>query len=397
MSRPGRGTSQAEAPERQPGASRGRHRHPATRRLSLGIGLVVALVAGMVMLWLPTPGGQRDPAAPAASGPLRLTGAWPRAKVTEVSTTLADGTSYTPLLFVAADRSVGTAATQDGAQQRLLLLDAGRPRQLHSLDEGARPGFNAVVSDGKRLVWAETLPGDAGVADTTFWVAELSGGAPRKLTGDTGDVIFFGSQYDIQLVDGRLWWAAQPPDAGPGNIVTELRSVPLDGGEVAKERIDGGYALAQWPWLVTIGGADTGPTKVRKATGGAPREVPAGSGEMVTCGAVWCRVIVLGNEGVARLDLMRTDGSGRRRIAGSAATPAVFDVMLADRFEPLTAAARNGSAQDQRLLLYDAKTGRTVIVADAIGMVRGRDGFLWWTSGTGETQRWQVLDLRSLR
>lgn len=376
-------------------APRGRHRHPGTRRLSLGIGLVVAIVAGAVMLWLPAPGGKRP--APAASGPLRLETVWPGVTPTELPTTLPDGTSYTPLMFLKSGLSVGTAATADGSRQRLLLLDKGEARQLHTLDDGARPGFNAVTSDGERVVWAETLPGEESAAVTTLWAADLAGGDARKITDDTGDVIFFGSQYDVQLIEGRLHWVSQPTDEQPGKPETELRSVPVTGGEVSVQRIDGGYALAQWPWLVTIGGADTGPTKLRKATGGGGRTVPAGSGEMVTCGALWCRVIVLAKDGAARLDLMRTDGSRRRRVAGSAATPAVFDIMLLDRYEALTAAARNGSAQDQRLLLYDATSAKTVIVADAIGTVRGRDGYLWWTTGKGETQRWLVLDLRTLR
>ncbi|MGH3713742.1 MAG: hypothetical protein ACRDT4_09835 [Micromonosporaceae bacterium] len=370
----------------------GRHRHPATGRLSLGIGLVVALVAGAVVLWLPSP-GRDQPAAPAPTGPLRLTGEFPKATLGQLPTTLPDGTSYTPLMFLKSDLSVGTAGSP-GSTQRLLLYGKGEPRQLHTLDAAARPGFNAVTSDGERVVWAETVPGAGSAAVTTFWVADLAGGAARKITDDTGDVIFFGSQYDLQLVDGRLHWAAVPP--GAGDPATELRSVPVGGGKVSVTQIKGGYALARWPWLVTIGGTGEGPTKVRKATGGPESQVPAGSGEMVTCGAVWCRVVVLGTQGTARLDLMRTDGSKRRQVTGSAATPAVFDVMLLDRFEPLVAAARNGSAQDQRLLLYDATTRKTMIVADAVGTVRGRDGFLWWTSGKAETQRWHVLDLRSL-
>src|SRR5919198_1850175 len=78
-----------------------------------------------------------------------------------------------------------------------------------------------------------------------------------KLTGDTGNATFSGSQYDLQIVAGRLYWTAQP-----SREVTEVRSVSLQGGPVRIQRVPGTYALTRWPWTVSVGGAGTDPVKL---------------------------------------------------------------------------------------------------------------------------------------
>ncbi|MQA24715.1 MAG: hypothetical protein GEU94_04430 [Micromonosporaceae bacterium] len=375
----------------------GRHRHPATRPIAAGAALVAALAVGGLLLAMPTPEPEQAPDRSRAAGPSRLSDAWPKARTGEYDSTLADGASYTPILFLNLTTSVGTAPTLDQERERLLLVAKGRkPRRLGSLPAEVGPGFNGVVSDGERVVWAETVPGSQGVAKTTLWIAEVSGGEARTLTTDTGDVIFFGSQHDLQVVGGRLHWASQPGAGKQKRPATEIRSVPLSGGKVEVRTFDGGYSMAGWPWLASITRGGSEPVTLKRATGGRTVTARPGAGELLTCGARWCRVIVLGDQGRTRLDVMKPNGSARRRVAGGDATPAVVDIMLLGRFEPLTAAARNGSAADQRLLLYDGKTRRTVLVADSLGTVHGRDGFLWWSVGEAEVKRWHVLDLRSL-
>ena len=58
--------------------------------------------------------------------------------------------------------------------------------------------------------------------------------------------------------------------------------------------------------------------------------------ELTTCGPVWCRVLVMNGDGLARIDVMRPDGSARQRIAGRRPRAALPDVAVLDRFEILS-------------------------------------------------------------
>ena len=69
-----------------------------------------------------------------------------------------------------------------------------------------------------------------------------------------------------------------------------------------------------------------------------------GQHETVACGPVWCRIGVLGDDELVRLDLVRADGSSRRRVAGNEATPATVDVSLLDRYVPLANASQEPRA-----------------------------------------------------
>jgi len=366
----------------------GRHRHPATRPVAAAIGLLVALAVSGWLLASPTP--QPEGSARSGPGSNRLAAVWPKAKLTEY----ADSSPYRPVLFLNLTTSVGTSAASDGGQRLLLVRRGHKPRVLHTMDPDAQPGFGAIASDGRTITWVESMPGESGRAGTTLWRAGVAGGGVRKLTGDTGNAVFSGSQYDLQIVGKRLYWTAQP-----SRKVTEVRSMPLEGGAVRTQRLTGAYALTRWPWAVSVGGAGTDPVKLHNVDTGRTVTVPPGNGEMTSCGPAWCRVVTLGSGGVTRLAVMRPDGSKRRQVPGAhgqAVNPAVVDVMLADRFEPVTVSARNSSGKNQQLWLFDAKTGRLVLVSDTVSTVRGRGDFLWWSTGEAERQRWHVLDLRSL-
>jgi hypothetical protein len=126
-------------------------------------------------------------------------------------------------------------------------------------------------------------------------------------------------------------------------------------------------------------------------------DVDAAGTELVTCSPVWCRVLVLAGSGPARIDLMRPDGADRRRVAGGEATASLIDVAVLDRFEVLSLSdAQRVATNSQRLLLYDVRRDRTIVVADWVGMVLCRGGVLWWSTGDNETTAWHTLDLRTL-
>jgi len=85
------------------------------------------------------------------------------------------------------------------------------------------------------------------------------------------------------------------------------------------------------------------------------------------------------------IDVMRPDGTGRRRIAGGRASASTADVALRDRFEVLS--------EGDRLLLYDLAKRRMLLVAGQARDVFARGGVLAWSAGPS----WRALDLRTLR
>jgi hypothetical protein len=308
---------------------------------------------------------------------------------------LPDGTAFTPLYFLDPQTAVGTAPTPDRTAVRLVLRgDEGLLRELRRLPERSTPQFTGFTSTGDDLVWAESTALPDGRGETRLWrVSWRSADAPVELTADTGDAVFFNSQYDLVVADGSVHWVSA---ARGGPVVTEVRSVPLSGGPVSLSRVDGAFALSAWPWLVSAG---TGAVSLRNLDSGEVVAVPSSPTEIVTCAAAWCRVLVLaGDLGPARLDLMRPDGTDRHRIAGGVVSASVTDVAILDRFEVLTVVGREGSAtSNQQLLLYDIAARRTVTVAVGVGMVLCRGGVLWWSTGDNETLAWHAVDLRTLR
>jgi hypothetical protein len=370
----------------------GRHRRAPRLRPGRILGLAVALTASGVLIL--TSGSHRPP--PGAE--TTLAQAWPDAKPADVAAFMPDGPAYSPLYFFDPATSVGTAPSKDGRFIRLLLRAGdGPPRELRRLPYQDSPQFGGLAVSGDTLAWAESTAGADGRGITRMWAVQWrSAAAPRPLTSETGDVAFFNSENDMVIAGNRLHWVAVAPRTDP---VTEIRSVPLSGGPASRRELTGAWALAGWPWVVSAGTGQAGPTRLHNLDSGEEISVNAPPIELVTCGTKWCRVLVLaGDGGPSRTDLMRPDGSDRRRIAGATTTAAVIDVAVLDRFEVLTRAGTEGSAtSSQELLLYDLKEKRTVVVATAVGMVLSRGGFLWWSTGDDEALVWHALDLRKLR
>src|SRR6185312_10949583 len=120
-------------------------------------------------------------------------------------------------------------------------------------------------------------------------------------------------------------------------------------------------AHTAWPWLVDGAGGQSGSTLLRDPVRLREIRIVTSGLELTSCSPAWCRVLVIGGDGVTRIDAMRPDGAGRRRIAGPEASAAITDVAVLDRFDVL-AEQRPGSDVTgvQGLVVHDLATGRTV-------------------------------------
>lgn len=347
-------------------------------------GLVVALGAGAALLW-PSPGPDAPPQPPARAA---LADAWPAAQRAEFPANLPDGPIFQPGVFLDARTAVGTAPSPDGGALRLVLRGAeGEVRELRRRPLSASTSFDAFTAEGDTVAWAET----AG-SRTEIWAVDPRAGRPRRLTADTGNAVFSGSEHDLVITGGEVHWVA----AGAGDR-TEIRSVPMDGGAVSIRREPGVWSLTTWPWL-TSGTADqTGTTVLRDLTSNRERRVPATGAELVSCTPAWCRVMVMTAGGLARIDEMRPDGSSRKRIAGAGASAAVTDVAVLDRFEIL-AEAQPGSDMtgEEGLLVHDLGTGRTVDLSASASGAFTRNGVVWWSTGDQDHLVWHTVDLRTV-
>lgn len=371
--------------------------HPGTvavvSRAPQLVALAVALATAGLVIWLNPPNPpaqdrvQSDDRPPAA-----LTQTWPQARVVTSPGSVKDGRPYSPWLHLDAETSIGSAATPDGSATRLLVRSTdGTERELRRIPKERFPQFLGFTTAGPDVYWAESTASVAADAETRLWKANWRTGKATSLTNETGGAVFFNSQYDLVVADGRLHWVA----AAPGDtLVTELRSLPVDGGKVTIRQIPGAYGLSAWPWLVSA--PSDGPLELFNLGTDARVRVPTSATELVGCSPTWCRAMVVGQSGgAARFDLMRPDGSDRHRIAGSSTSASVSDVALLDRFEVLSR-GRDGAVATSQLLLYDSATRKTTLVAEGVGIVIARGGVLWWSTGTEEAGEWHALDLRTL-
>jgi hypothetical protein len=354
---------------------------PATRT-RIGI-LILALGAAAALVLLPLRNDEPTPAARAA-----LATVWPDAQRAEFSANLADGPIFHPGLFLDARTAIGTAPAPSGDRLRLLVRNAdGTVRELRRRPLAGNPVFDAFATDGTTVAWTESVDGRR----TEIWAATVPGPA-RRLTADTGNVLSYGSQYDLVVADGAVHWAA-----ADGDVQTEIRSVPVAGGPVSVRAEPGVWSLTTWPWLVDGAGDRTGTTRLRNPVTLRDVEVESSGAELTSCSPAWCRVLVITGEGVARIDEMRPDGSDRRRIAGSEATAAVTDVAVLDRFEVLAEPRPDSDLTGtEGLVLHDLAERRTVELSAAVDGAFSRNGVLWWSTGDQDTMVWHTLDLRTV-
>jgi hypothetical protein len=366
------------------------------RRSKLPIGrllvLVVALAAVVRLLTLPDPG--RAPAAAPEGPPLSVAPTWAGPRPVDTPGRLDDGAEYLPRLYLSPETSVGIAATSDGEFVRVVIREAGgRTTELRRIDVNQYPEFDGFSVSGDTVVWAESLSRTDEPVATTLWRTDWrSADRPAVVTDDTGSANFYGGQYDIVVRSGRAYWVALAPG---DKIVTEVRSVRLTGGQVTVSELDGEFVLSTWPWAVSPGPGRGTPVQLVNLSDDKRIRVPTQVGEVAACAPTWCRMSVLDGDVVVRMDLQRVDGSDRRRIAGSEATPTIADVAVLDRFVPL-ATDRGDGQPGVGLSLYDIASGRTDLVAVDAANIQARNGLLWWSTGTGAALQWHAVDLRTL-
>ncbi|MEV0898452.1 hypothetical protein [Actinoplanes sp. NPDC049802] len=344
-------------------------------RISLGAALLAAgtLLAGA----LP----ENPPANPDAVGRPTVAQAWPGAARADLP-----GLTVEPLLFLDATTVVGTRTA--GGSVHLVVVKGDIERELRRLPAADEPRFEGLTVAGDEMVWTEA----AGDRPVEVWAVRKEGGAPRRLTADTGNTLFYGNQFDLVVADGRVHWAA-----GEGDQTTEIRSVALSGGKVTVREEKGQWALSAWPWLTDDTGSQSGTVRMRNMTTGREVRAPVSGAEWTMCSPVWCRVMVMNGDGLARMDVMRPDGADRRRVAGPEAQAAVSDVAVLDRFEILSEPGPESDVTGVAgLVVHDLATGRTVTLAAAADLAATKDGMLWWSTGQQEAAVWHTLDLRTV-
>lgn len=357
----------------------GKHRHPGTLRPAGLISLAVALVTAGVMLTFKPAG----PAPPADSVPaeVALSSVYP-----DVNPTTLASDGYYPLFFINENLSMGTVEASDGSV-RLLLRRGADARELRRLPKAQSPEFAGFVAEGEKVAWFQLTLGEERQAVAELWILDSLEADPRLVTADTGDVALFDRRDDLVLHDGEASWVAQGPTELP---TTEVRTVPLSGGQVRIDTREGAFSFAGWPWLATVNLGQSGPIELRNLLTNEQSSIPVHPNELMACSSAWCRSVIIGSgEANTVIELQRTDGTGRFRSASGSVAASIVDVAVLDRFEIY-------SHSGGKLVLFDIEAKRSLVVAQRVGQVVCRGSVLWWSTGDNEAQQWHALDLNRL-
>jgi hypothetical protein len=359
------------------------------------VGLAAGLALIVVVIGLPPPERPAAGSGPAAvAGPPTLASVWPAARPFTMAATFPDGSTYNPVVVLDAGTSVGFSTSADALHSALVVASGATNRVLQTQLVSDGGSFDGITATADRLFWMHTADDGTGHAKVSLWGAPRSPGPARQITADVGRPVFYGSQHDMQVVDGRLYWVAARP--GPGDQ-TELRSIALAGGPVTTRVVGGSWAMSSWPWLITAPGASGTPMQLYNLITDARTVARVPASKQVYCSPVWCRMIPGNVANGTEVDVIRPDGSDRRRIGDPNATAIASDVALRDRFEVLlTTVSSNAVTTVSRLTLYDITHRRGVLIEPAATNAGARGDFLWWSTGDGETLAWHGLDLRTL-
>ena len=355
--------------------------------------LAASIVAVGAALAVPAP----PPSAPRGStGPTRLLDVWPSARPLTIDASLPGGLTFEPRLVLDTATTVGLTTTAGRSVTRLVVRGAdGGLRVLQALPDSGQFTIAAVVVSGDSVFWLESGVDIQGRVTTTVWRAGLHSGTPQRLSTARSDPVSFDSQYDLELVDGRLYWAAYA-DRGHG----EIRSIPVDGGSVQVRSLDRVYGLTVWPWVTSsVGGGVAGNVDMFSLVTGEHRTVPGRTNQYLNCTPTWCRVTTIAAQNTSlSVTWEHPDGTNVVALANHTLSPVNTNVALLNRFEVVESAAEAAAASPgHRILLHDLATGRDVFLGDsATGFIGSRDGFLWWSTGDNETTVWHVLDLHQL-
>ncbi len=361
-------------------------------------GVLAGIAVVGVLLALPQPehraGAANGTGTTVGGGAPTLASVWPAARPFTMPAVFPDGSTYAPVAILDAGTSVGVATSADTLHASLVVLTGATPRILQTHDVANGGSFDGITVTADRVFWMHTVSDAQGHAKVSLWSAARSGGPAGQVTADVGAPLFYGSQYDVQLAGGRLWWTAARPGHGEQ---TELRSVAPAGGAVSVRVLDGPWALSVWPWLVTAPNSVGAAMRLSNVDTGVRVDVKAAAGKQITCGPRWCRTIPGNVAQGTETDLVHPDGTDPRRIADGNTIAVADDVALLDRYEVLSTTVSNTAAKTvSTLSLYDIAKRRTVLVDPAATNAGARGAFLWWSTGDNETLVWHGLDLRTL-
>jgi len=369
--------------------------NPAAWRLDAAAGTAIAAIGALLLM--PTP---HTVAPPVPAGPLTLAQAWPAARTHDLVAALPDGSTLAPAAVLDAQTVIVQVTNAGTASLAVLALtDPTHPRVLQQMAVGAGATFDGVTVSGSAAYWMTSVPGGAGGSHATLYRADVAAGAVDKISDDTGQATFSASQYDLQVVDGRVYWNAT---RSTSPLANEIRSVAVDGGPVTVRPLADDSRLTAWPWLVSTPGTDQPVTELNLVTGVRHTITPT-PGERFSCGPVWCRGLVPGPHTNVITD-RRVDGSGTPiRINNNGEDAPFVDAAALDRFETLAAKITNPAAglarrlpsAAEHLALYDLKTRRHVALAISTG-VGTAGSWLWWSTNANETLTWHLLNLTTL-
>ena len=301
-------------------------------RRYLTLALSVTAVTAAVLL------PSRVPPAPAhqSNGTLRLRDVWPSAQIHTIPATLSDGSSYRPALILDPSTSIGLSTVDTGDSAVVIQRSDAPERTLRTVDAGSTVA--AWADAGNVIVWAE-VGADAYGDVTSIWRGfATSSTAPVQIVRERAELRYANSQYDLQIVGDQVYWATVGPHQD-----SEIHSAGISGGPIHTRRLDAGYQLTAWPWVITTGADAVGAGYTRSGDvdllnvqTGERRRVEATTEERVRCTPIWCLVTTSVAGGAAETYAMEhPDGSGRRKLGSGALTPLDLDVALTDRFEVL--------------------------------------------------------------
>lgn len=364
------------------------------RTLRVRAAVLIAAGAATTLMVLPSP-RTPTPTTPAGA-PASLTRVWPTARTVDFPAVLPDGRTFEPSLVLDQHTVVGMITEAAGEATSLVALPTAgptRPRVLQVFDNRSGGYVDAITETAGQIYWMSGTLDSTGHRRTTLRRADRAGGAARALTTDTGELAFYGSQYDLQVAGGRVYWTT----TGTGNPPTsELRSVSIDGGPVTIRSLDGTFELIAWPWLASVTLPEQPTVLVNAITGQRYSIVPK-PGEQLTCGLTWCRAVTDGSDSGSLVITVRgRDGSAATRVNADGEDAITVDVAVLDRFELLAAPlAVQQASTSHKLAIYDLKTHQHISVAVTTGL--GTHGsWLWWSTGDDETRTWHLLNLASL-
>lgn len=347
--------------------------------------LVVALIASAFML-LGKPPAQSKPAAAAPAAELTLDSAFSGKKPAAVPAKVKDGARFTPLFFLDEQRALGMATAPDGASRLILITPSGE-RELRRLPKSETPEFAGFAFQEPRLVWMELTNSADGTPHTRLWTIDTEAATPRMITADTGDVALFDRSDDVVIHDGQVSWLAAARTDTP---VTEIRTVAIAGGKVKVRTKEGAFSIATWPWLTSVNLGQDGPVDLFNLDNLERKVVAVQANELMACSPTWCRSVIIGSTAASTvIEMLKTDGTLRMRVATGSVAASTVDVALLDRYEVY-------SYGTGKLVLYDLVDRRMITVAKSVSQVASRGPMLWWSTGDNETIAWHALDLRTL-